>query len=80
MEGVSLGRPATCGKGKELVGSPCSPSSHHHLTVLLDTYRQVALLESLLLLSLTCVSWGRGGGWYNYKRGKRRHMILLSPD
>lgn len=76
---VSLGRPATCGKGKELI-TPSSPSSHHHLTVLLDTYRQVALLKSLLLLSLTHVSWGRGGGWYNYKRGKRRHMILLSPD
>lgn len=77
--GVSLGRPATCGKGKELI-APSSPAFYHHLTVLLDTYRQVALLKSLLLLSLTRVSWGRGGGWYNYKRGKRRHMILLSPD
>lgn len=80
VEGVSLGRPATCGKGRELIVSPSSPSSHHHLAVLLDTYRQVGLLKSLLLLSLTCVSWGRGGGCYNYKRGKRRHMILLSPD
>lgn len=79
MEGVSLGRPATYGKGKELIAPLRSPSPHHHLTVLLDTYRQVALLKSLLL-RLSRVSRGRGGGWYNYKRGKRRHMILLSPD
>lgn len=62
MEGVSLGRRATCGKGKELTVSPSSPSSHHHLTVLLDTYRQGPLLKSLLLLSLTYVSWGREAG------------------
>jgi len=62
VEGVSLGRPATCGKGKELIASLRSPSLHHHLTVLLDTYRQVALLKSLLL-RLSC------------KLGKRRRSV-----